>query len=273
MDERTLKTFNTISDLLSILKNEFPRNKPLALYDRLVGKTQIRNHEAIKKHVGIFKEWCQEHQEHIINDTPLPQNTRISYSDRINVSIAFFIKQSAPHLKDKINHYLHTICALQIPDEKILSSLEEKIQTLKIDNTTKEGAFLGEIMGDVKSAVENSSGDNPMAAIGGLLSGGFIQKMTAGLTQSIGSGEMDMGKLFGVLQGAMAEMGNQINQQEPPKIEEIIDEDEIINENKDEDEPPLETTPLKEKKEEDEKVKENEIPNELVDESDIELLD
>ncbi len=221
MDERTLKTFNTISDLLGALSHKFPNDKPLALYNRLVDKITIRNTGAIQKHIDIFEKWCQKHKSYIVDCNPLPQQSTINYSDRIYVKIAYFIHRLNDSDSKKINQYLHTICALLIPDENILSSLEDKIEALKVDGNTTEGAFINDIMGDVKNAVENSDSNNPMSAIGGLFEGGFIQKITAGLAHSVGSGEMDMSKLFGVLQTTMSEMGKHMEQDPTPKIEEI----------------------------------------------------
>jgi len=85
-DNYNLVIFKEISkftnDLCSIFGNE---SHPLKLYNRLVYKTTIAHDTAIKKHINIFRKFCNENLSAILSkDRSKFKTTMIEYFIKIN---------------------------------------------------------------------------------------------------------------------------------------------------------------------------------------------
>lgn len=221
MDDKTLTTFRAISNFLSDLKSLFKNDKALALYDRLIEKTTFRDEEAVKRHISVFEKFVTEYKEDIIERKDFPLDTEIVYRKmdnmKIYIAIGEFLNKAAPLEKASIQKHLLTICAIFFPEERVIESLESKMADLNIDTSTNEGEFIQNIMEQAKGVVKESVMDNPATAISALFSSGIIQNMATGLQQQEANGQLDIGKLFGALQGAAQSMMSQSG----PRVEEM----------------------------------------------------
>ena len=68
LENYNLVLFKEISKFTNELSNLFGnKTHPLKLYNRLINKTTISHDVAIKKHIGIFKKFCDENSASILN--------------------------------------------------------------------------------------------------------------------------------------------------------------------------------------------------------------
>lgn len=247
LDRRTKNAYKAIRNFIKALNEAFGADSmPLTLYNRLIDKTEsdIKNPKGIvffkRKNVKLFDDFLLKHKTHLINDKMhLSKKDIIKYSDRIFIDLPTFIKQSDDETLDVIKEHLLTIMSIVHPEDvQSLQKLEDILGKANINGDTKEGAFLGDILSSVKNSMENSDGQNPAAAITGLLSSGVVGKMFSGLQ----NGDMDMGQLFGSMQNLVGTLAQEMQQNIPQpktekdllnkKVEVLEKERELIHEEK-----------------------------------------
>ena len=216
MDDKYLKAFNAVVTFVNDLWDVFGDSKrvtPLALYRRLIEHIKFTDVQAINKSLSGFREFLVTYEDAILTDIEtVPRGAVIRYgtSDKVLLEIQKYIYKSDHETREVIKKHLLTIYAIIEPDDKKIAELERgpprplSIEELPIDNDTREGQFITSIMHKAKGTMENVDANNPGAAIMGLLQSGVIQDMVVGLQAGVGSGEMDMQKLFGSMQAAMS---------------------------------------------------------------------
>ena len=190
---------------------------PLALYNRLLtSHLNSDDKEAVNKCLMNFRQFVVIHNDNLVDDNldGIPKNARIPYGDskKVYIEIGLFIADSDEDTKAVIRQHLLTISTILEPDNKKMAALESKIEELKIDTSTKEGKFVGDILekaGKTMSQLSLSDNQNPASAMAGLMQSGILADLTLGLQQGVGSGEMDIAKLFESMQGAMGVFTNQ----------------------------------------------------------------
>lgn len=233
-NKKYIDAFGAVVEFLNDLWSVYGQTKkvtPLALYHRLVQHIKFTDKEGIRKVVGGFSQFLSVYNDHILEDrlADIPRDTRILYdnSDRIYLDIQKFIYQADKPTKDAIRKHLLTISAILEPDAKKIEELSKKPSplpglTLPTDDTP-EGKFISGIMTKAQTTMETvGESENPMAAVMKLLQSGIVQDMMAGMNQGLGSGEMDMSRMFKTLQTTMGAFTN-MSQSSEPKIEEVVD--------------------------------------------------
>ena len=139
----------------------------------------------------------------------IPRDTIIKYGSSKNVylEIQKYLYKANVDNREIIRQHLMTISTIIEPSEAPLAELDATapfLERLGIDDGSKEGNFVTGIMQKAKSVMENVETDDPMAAIVGLLSSGLVTDMMKGLQNGVQDGTMNMSKLIGSMQGALA---------------------------------------------------------------------
>jgi len=208
MDEKYVEAFRGVTTFVNDLWGVFGDPKkcsPLSLYRRLIDHIQETDADDINKALSGFRQFLASYEDAILHDKldSIPRGTIINYgsSQTVYLEIQKYIHQTRSDIetREAIRHHLITISAILEPNGEKMEELEKKINGLQLDENTREGAFIGDIMREAKSSVQGVDTNDPSQAIMGLLGSGVIQKMVTG----IGSGEMDMHSLLGSMQTAI----------------------------------------------------------------------
>lgn len=237
MDEHNLKAFNSIINFVNCLYECFGKtSKPLALYNRLLNKTTLKDIEPIQKHVKTFDAFFKQYQPQILSGSPLPANASIKYSDRVHIDLGQLCAKcnNAQTLKTIRQHLLTIEAILHPNDANLLESLKtasqpapvaisgfqgaSQIPSLNLDNSTKEGAFINDVFGNLTESLSSADTSDPMSMLTNFLTSGSLQKMFSGLQEGVESGDMKPEQLMKGVQQAMG--GLMQNLMPPPSTSE-----------------------------------------------------
>jgi hypothetical protein len=198
-----------VEDLWEVFGNAKVVNA-LSLYHRLIQNIKISDEQSITKTTTGFKSFFNNYDTLILENKldSVPKGTLIKYgeSEKIYIDIQKFIykTKSDPSTRETLRQHLLTISMILAPDKSKMTELEKRMDTgLKIDTSSREGAFIKKVMDKAKSSMESVSMDNPMEAMMTIFKSGVLQDMVGGLQQGVGSGEMSMEKLLSTMQGAI----------------------------------------------------------------------
>lgn len=200
MNDNSLIAFKAISNFTSELGELFgKRQKSLRLYCRLIEKTTISNDKPILKHIGAFRKFCVENKDSIMKkETSFSSTPSISYSDNVYINMKDIFKlvddDDDNDTRHAIWNHLLTIMALVDP-----SSNAKEILKKSIDSEGNESKFLTDIVSKVESVVDPNT-SNPMEAVSSLMSSGVFTDLLGSMSSGINNGELDLGKLMGVVQ-------------------------------------------------------------------------
>lgn len=212
MDKKTTEIHGAIKEFVSELHSVYSSDKGLALYNRLLQSPPTKlGTNGIQKHISSFELFFDTYGKAILDGNEIPDGAVISFnkSDKIMIDVTKILRKSDPATQKVIKQHLITIRTMINPSEEEIVKMEAAVKELGINTSTKEGAFIGSILDDAKSVIGGIEGDDPATAIGSLLGSGIIQKMIGGIQNGMSSGELDMGKLFGAMQGAMGALMSQ----------------------------------------------------------------
>ena len=183
----------------------------------MISKTNLSHTEAVEKHIVIFRKFCVENEENIVNKKS-EFNQNITYSQKVFLDMnAIFALATDSDTRENIWLHLLTICALVHPEGKAKETLkEEKIAIednskgalIKFDGDTDEDNFLNGIIGQVEQHV-NSDMTNPQEAISSIMNSGMITNLVQNLNTGIASGKLDMMKMMGSVQKMVGNMSEQ----------------------------------------------------------------
>lgn len=254
MEKNHLEAFSAIKSFVTDLWGIYGSKTvtPLALYHRLLQKIKSEEKDRIKMTVDGFIEFLKENEKYLITQeyNNIPMGTKITFglSPNISIDIQHYIHRSNSDTKEAIRQHLLTIAIILSPSEEKITTLEKSqtdtvnvnsnvnnaptaneqenaMKELGIDTTTQEGKFIGNIMDRTRIAMENVTTDNPMQAMMAMFQSGVLTDMIGGMQQGVDSGNMDMGKLFGVMQHAMGSLAppGKVNTAtpQPLKVEEV----------------------------------------------------
>ena len=220
--DHTLNLFKAISSFVTNLNECYgPVQKTLQLYARLISKTTLVDEAPIKRHIDAFQTFCQMNKEAILekNNAKFVEE-RISYNERVYIDMAQIFRKAQTSEKRIIWQHLLSICALVDPRSKAKETLKDFINT---ENSGKEEEFLSDIFDRVGNNIESEG--NPLQAVGNLMSSGIFTDIVGTMSSGLESGDLDLGKLMGSMQGMVAGIGNMANQdgqQQNPEMEQML---------------------------------------------------
>jgi len=203
MDNTTLKSFDYINKFVGDLCDTFgSKQHSLLLYNRLLGKTSLKHGDSIRKHVKSFSEFCQKnHQAIMKKDATILVNPIISYSKKVNIKMDEIFKMSDSETTSVIWQHLLVITNSIDPSEEAMEILKKSLE-----EKSNEGEFFSNLVKKIENNVDPNSND-PMSAIMGLMNSGVFTDLISNMNSGMQDGSLNIGKLFGTVQGMMATMG------------------------------------------------------------------
>ena len=199
-----LVCFKVICNFVKDLTQVYEKNHPLALYNRLLEKTPISNTKIIHKHVSLFEEFISKNKDAIMEkDVTKFISEKIAYNDTVLIQVKRFISESDSETKEQIFKHLQYIGSLCIQDDSIsFKKLLKAASTVPEPGENKnEQEFLGNLIEKVENTIDVNTMDNPMSAVTQLLSSGVLNDVIGNLQSGLSSGNLDLGKLLGTMQG------------------------------------------------------------------------
>ena len=194
MEDSQLAVFNAISKFVSCLNECYgPKQLSLQLYNTLLNKTTLSHTEAIEKHVKLFKEFCVENQDAILEKKS--DNITlylIEYSDKVKIDFDQIFELADKSEESVIWNHILIICAYLNPQ------IRAKEILMKDKDNTKESNFLTDIISTVEQNVGSDVND-PMKAVGDIMSSGVFTDLVGNMTSGLQNGELDLGKLVGTV--------------------------------------------------------------------------
>lgn len=194
MEDSQLAVFNAISKFVSCLNECYgPKQLSLQLYNTLLNKTTLSHTEAIEKHVKLFKEFCVENQDAILEKKS--DNITLSlieYSDKVKIDFDQIFELADKSEESVIWNHILIICAYLNPQ------IRAKEILMKDKDNTKESNFLTDIISTVEQNVGSDVND-PMKAVGDIMSSGVFTDLVGNMTSGLQNGELDLGKLVGTV--------------------------------------------------------------------------
>ena len=207
-ETRDLLSFKAICVFVKDLTTVYEKNHPLALYNRLLEKTPINNSKIINKHVVIFEEFLKKNKDAIVEkNLDKFETEKISYNETVLIQVKRFLSETDEETRNQIYNHLQYISSLVLQDEATLFKklLKDNLQNNK--NAEKETEFLGNLINKVENTVDISKVDNPLNAVNQLLSSGVLNDMVSSLQSGLSNGNLDLGKLLGVVQNVVGSSG------------------------------------------------------------------
>ena len=209
-------SFKAIHNFIIAMNEEFGvKNKPLRLYSRLIEQTKFSHENAIKKHVGIFTDFCISNRDVIQNKFVYKSNTnrftnpKLVYSERVFIDLNDIFKLADKEQQSVMWQHLLTISALVDNVGKAKQILKETLDsTIGSNEGGTEVNYLNDIIEKVEKNIDinNLSSDNPMEAIGHIMSSGIFTDIISSMNSQVDSGKLDMSKMFSVVQNMVGKI-------------------------------------------------------------------
>lgn len=201
LPDKVLKTFSAFSNFIQALSELYSSDfKFLALYNRLLEKTTIRDELAIKKHVTAFTVFYNQNKNAILSKNVNAIRGKIQYSERTFIEMEPILKKSNDQIKHAILQHLLTLSALVDPVSNAKSLLDNMSEST--DNETK---FLHTMIEQMSDKVDPNE-TNPMNVISNLMSSGAVNQIADGLKSGMENGTLDMNKLLGSVTQVFSQM-------------------------------------------------------------------
>jgi len=206
MEDSQLAVFNAISKFVSCLSECYgDKQLSLQLYNTILGKTTLSHKEAIDKHVKLFKTFCIDNKDAIIEkDSSKLQSSVIEYSDKIKINFTQLFELADFNETNTIWQHILIICAYLNPQVRAKEILKKE------KDTSNESNFLEDIINTVEENVGEDTKD-PMKAVGDIMSSGVFTNLVGNMTSGLQNGELDLGKLVGTVNNMVGTLMNDSN--------------------------------------------------------------
>jgi hypothetical protein len=198
-----LLAFKAISTFTLELSQIFTSYHSLKLYARLISKTTLSHDVAINKHVSVFRDFCIANRDAIVNkDLAAMVEDRAAFSERVFIDVKVILGKADTETAGAIWNHLLCISALVDPAGKAKAVLKEHMESKDSGN---EADFLTNIISKVEEHVDPEA--DPMTAVSSIMKSGVFTDLISGMNDGLSSGNLDLGKLMGSVQGMMGAMG------------------------------------------------------------------
>lgn len=191
MNNSELMSYKAISDFTKELNNISEDNHSLKLYVHLLNKTTLSHDKAIRKHIGIFRDFCIINRDGILKkDFLLFKQYRLEYSTRVFIDFKKIFNESDTETTNAIWIHFLTISALLDPAGKAKELLKK--------SANKEADFLSNIISKVENNVKPDS--NPLEAVSSIMNSGIFNELISDMNSGLENGNLDLSKLMGTVQ-------------------------------------------------------------------------
>lgn len=227
-EEMEFKLFKTINNFVSNLNDCYgSKQKSLQLYARLISKTTIGHQEPMRKHISAFEKFCKDNRSAIINKNEKELVTNcISYNEKVFINMKLVFAEAVRKEKPIIWKHLLAIYAHIDPTSKAKELLRESMDNEKNEGG-KEEDFINDIFDKVGNNIEPEG--NPLQAVGSLMSSGVFTDIVTNMTSGLESGELNLGKLMGTMQGMVSTIGDMAEKENgmqgpPPEMSQMLNQ-------------------------------------------------
>lgn len=209
----TLKIFQSISLFVKELNETFGKvHHPLALYNRLLEKTPVTNTLAIQKQVSIFYDFCKRNKEGILGKNKEQIQEKIIFSKKIYIDIKDILKKSDPETEDIIWRHMLLISFHMFQTDDIREIIKNlSSSSSSSDETKSEQDFISTFMTKIETQFKDKQFTDPMTATTELLQSGLFTEMVSTMNTQIQSGNLNIAKLLGSVQGMMGNISGEIS--------------------------------------------------------------
>lgn len=183
--ETVLVFEQVFADFVDDLFTSFGRMRPLALYHRLVERS-----ENVSEFKPFMLSFCTLNEKQIRRHRcPFPQQNLTSSRSRIFIPLELILEKALPEDAQRIWEYLDCFAQILLPPAPSLgggpfSQVLEAIEDIGLD--------------------ENALRDNPMGAIMQMMTSGSIQNVVREFSEKVSTGELTMESMMADLHGSMA---------------------------------------------------------------------
>lgn len=219
----TDKVFNAIKSFITEINNLYGmRYKPLALYGRLIEKTDVTHEIPVKKHINAFRKFVITNRTAICNkDESQFKTQKIKYNDNVYFNVVNVINMADSDTKSVIWQHLLVLSALLDNQSNAKQILKEQMLVKSEPEPTNTGTdqMLSSIMNMFTSSMMPSGNDDSSLntdGIGNLLGGlaggsgggdistvfnqimtsGIIPKMMDTINTNMSDGKLDLGNVI-----------------------------------------------------------------------------
>jgi hypothetical protein len=207
-EEAINKLFNLICSFVSDIEQCFGNNqRSLQLYNRLLNKNVNTLNEK-SKHVEIFLDFINDNRNAIVSKKykDLKDDGIIFFSKKLQIKLGEIFRKAEKESTDSIwKHLLLISVTYNDKDEEAIKVLKEAISS----SQAYEQDFLGNIMNKIKDGLGDSDSGNPMSVLSNLMQGGVLTDLMGSMSTGLSNGNLDIGKLLGLVQGMIGSMGNE----------------------------------------------------------------
>lgn len=210
----TLKIFQCISLFVKELSDSYGKtHHPVALYNRLLEKTPVTNMLAIQKQVSIFYDFCKRNKESIMTKNKGQIQERIIFSKKIYIEIRDILNKSDAETEDIIWRHLLLISfhMFQTDDIKQIIKNISSSSSGESGETKSEENFISNFMTKIENQFKDKQFSDPMTATTELLQSGLFTEMVSTMNTEIQSGNLNIAKLLGSVQGMMGNISGEVN--------------------------------------------------------------
>jgi len=202
----SLQAFGKIVDFVSELNNVFGgKFHEIAAYNHLLVRTKISQKLIIKKHVELFRDFCERNRDALLSkDFSKIISRRISFSERAYIDVHALLSQKTidSDTSDTIWNHLLVISASIDPTVEIQEMLK-KLQS----SGSAEGQFLDNFFTRIQSVdTSNINTSDPMSAASAILQSGVLNDLVGSIDKQVKDGSLDFGKLLGTVQTMMGSL-------------------------------------------------------------------
>lgn len=205
--ENNLNIFKHIVDFINELNDLCgARFKSVFLYKRIIKSTTFTHEIAIKRNIELFRSFCTENRDAIqTTDEKLIKNPVISYSDRVFLNFKEIFAFADEESKKSIWQHILVLSAFLDPlgnAKKVLKDMASKKE-----EGGNEEKFLNSLLEKIEASVDPAKDSTPTAAISNMLQNGTFNNILSSVQTGFESGNLDITKLLGAMQGMMTKIG------------------------------------------------------------------
>jgi len=219
------KILKTIKEFISEMNNCLSsKDRPIALYNRLLASTTDADTAIIDKHINAFKYFFTNNPEYIETGNLSEKESIVRYSERIWFNVSTVNRKTKQ--EKVVREYLTALFSLVYPGteesknalrelkhqrelESEQLAMSEEISKEAADHLnipdTAEGKFMKNTLDSLSSefADINMEDANPVEMLPKLMQSGFMQKFMGDFQKGMDEGNMDIGSLMKTVMGVV----------------------------------------------------------------------
>lgn len=216
--DSSTKKINLIYEFVKSLHETYPKNKPVALYARLLERNMTTDKHR-QQQFRAFRGFLIKNTDAITHmDVTKLVYKKIVFAPNVYLDVECFLQDDSPDLRQAVWQYLCGLNMLFFPSDhskelyKRTLSLTQQLGTAD----SMEGQLVEKAFDKIQSILPDSetAGDNPMSVLGTLLSSGAIGELMGDLQTGIASGQMDTRKLLNMAQTVLSNLNSQLDSEE-----------------------------------------------------------